>query len=264
MWTSNHPIRQWRGRRVWLIGASDGIGLALGRELLKQGASLVVSARRAEALSQEFPEPSVTKCPLDVTDPRSLQQTIRHLQQIEQLPDVVIWLVGQYEPSPLLELQPERAKAVLQVNLLSAYDALAAVLPIWQEALGQHRWPFRPHWVFFSSVAGYRGLPMAADYGASKAGLTYLAQVAHLELQPRGIDVSVVCPGFVQTRLTQKNQFEMPGLLSPDQAAQATLRGLASGAFEIHYPFRLSGFLKLLGLLPIGLYLRLVRRLTRA
>lgn len=268
--SSNTPIVDWAGRRVWLIGASDGIGLALGQLLLTKGASLVVSARRAEALAQHFPAPAVRKLPLDVNDSSAVGRAIEQLQAEDHLPDVVVWMVGQYEPTGLLELSPQTAKAVLQTNLLSAYDALAAVLPAWRHrlAVSNHAteepsryWP-RPHWVFVSSVAGYRGLPRAADYGASKAGLSHLAQVAHIELKPIGIDVSLVCPGFVSTRLTAKNPFKMPAVITPQQAAKSILKGLAKGRFEIHFPKRLSLLLKLLGLLPIGLYLRLIQAIN--
>lgn len=270
MLSSNAPIVDWSNRTVWLIGASDGIGLALGQLLQARGATLVVSARRAQALEEHFPDPSVLKLPLDVNDSGAMRQALRRLQAQSHLPDVVVWMVGQYEPTGLLELSPQTAKAVLQTNLLSAYDALAAVLPAWRHRLtdanqatqgSSQRWP-RPHWVFVSSVAGYRGLPRAADYGASKAGLSHLAQVAHIELKPVGIDVSLVCPGFVSTRLTAKNSFKMPAVITPEQAAGSILKGLAKGQFEIHFPKRLSLLLKLLGMLPIGLYLRLIQAIN--
>ena len=270
MLSSNAPIVDWSKRTVWLIGASDGIGLALGQLLRARGATLVVSARRAQALEEHFPDSAVVKLPLDVNDSGAVGQALRRLHAQSQLPDVVVWMVGQYEPTGLLELSPQTAKAVLQTNLLSAYDALAAVLPAWRQRLAdssqssqdahQH-WP-RPHWVFVSSVAGYRGLPRAADYGASKAGLSHLAQVAHIELKPLGIDVSLVCPGFVSTRLTAKNSFKMPAVITPERAARSILKGLAKGQFEIHFPKRLSLLLKLLGLLPIGLYLRLIQAIN--
>jgi NAD(P)-dependent dehydrogenase (short-subunit alcohol dehydrogenase family) len=270
MLSSNAPIVHWSNRTVWLIGASDGIGLALGQLLRAKGATLVVSARRAEALEERFPDPSVLKLPLDVNDSGAMGRALERLQDQSHLPDVVVWMVGQYEPTGLLELSPQAAKAVLQTNLLSAYDALAAVMPAWRHQLADSSqatqgssppWP-RPHWVFVSSVAGYRGLPRAADYGASKAGLSYLAQVAHIELKPVGIDVSLVCPGFVSTRLTAKNSFKMPAVITPEQAAKSILKGLAKGQFEIHFPKRLSLLLKLLGLLPLGLYLRLIQAIN--
>jgi short-subunit dehydrogenase len=108
-------------------------------------------------------------------------------------------------------------------------------------------------------VAGYRGLPQAAAYGASKAALTYLAEVSYLELRSKAIAVSVVQPGFVQTRLTEKNDFTMPAIITPEAAASATLRGLARGQFEIHYPRRFTWWLKLLRLLPYRLYFQLMR-----
>jgi len=197
-----------------LIGASDGIGLALGQLLQARGARLIVSARRSALLQERFPAQEVTKQPLDVNEPMAVTRAMQNLMELGLVPDVVIWMVGQYEPSPLIDFDPQKAKSVIQTNLLAAYDGLAGVLPEWLKPKGpaaSNQQP-RPHWVFVSSVAGYRGLPMAADYGASKAGLSYLAQVAHMELKPKGIDVSLVCPGFVATRLTAKNSFAMPAV----------------------------------------------------
>ena len=114
-----------------------------------------------------------------------------------------------------------------------------------------------------SSVAGYRGLPLAMAYGAGKAALNQLAEINYLELRPRGIGVSLVLPGFVKTRLTAQNDFAMPALLSPEDAARYTLNGLAKGDFEIHYPRRFTLILKLLRCLPYGLYFRLVGRLRQ-
>ena len=136
MLSSNTPIVDWSGRRVWLIGASDGIGLALGQLLLTKGASLVVSARREEALAQRFPAPAVRKLPLDVNDSSAVGRAIEQLQAEDRLPDVVVWMVGQYEPTGLLELSPQTAKAVLQTNLLSADSRLvwSTALAVWGDS----------------------------------------------------------------------------------------------------------------------------------
>ena len=113
--------------------------------------------------------------------------------------------------------------------------------------------------MWFSSLAAYRGLPNASDYGASRAAISHLAQCAHIELKASNIDVSLVSPGFVDTRLTQKNDFKMPLLMTPERAAQLTLRGLKKGQFETHFPKRISLIFKLLSIIPIGLYLKLMR-----
>ena len=132
------------------------------------------------------------------------------------------------------------------------------MLTLWKSSPAQPR-----HWSWVSSVAGYRGLPQAAAYGASKAALTYLAETNYLELKRQGIAVSVVCPGFVQTRLTEINDFKMPAMISPDEAAALTLKGLARGEFEIHYPKRFTRWLKLLRLLPYRIYFALVSKTVK-
>jgi short-subunit dehydrogenase len=144
--------------------------------------------------------------------------------------------------------------------VLSAYHAQALLVAQWQTQAANGEASVRPHWVLVSSVAGYSGLPKAAAYGASKAALTYLAETSYLELQRLGISVSVVNPGFVETRLTKKNSFKMPAIITPDEAARHILSGLSKGEFEIHFPKRFTRWLKLLRLLPYGLYFRIMRR----
>jgi short-subunit dehydrogenase len=120
----------------------------------------------------------------------------------------------------------------------------------------------RGHVAIVASVAGYGGLPTAAAYGPTKAALINLAETLYLDLSPRGIGVWIVNPGFVRTPLTDRNEFPMPALISADEAATHIVEGLASGRFEIHFPKRFTRWLRLLRLLPYGLYFRLVRRFT--
>ena len=116
---------------------------------------------------------------------------------------------------------------------------------------------------FVASVAGYRGLPKAAAYGPTKAALINFAETLHLDLAPRGLSVFLINPGFVATPMTAANDFEMPALISPQQAAEEIIAGFARGSFEIHFPRRFTYWLKLMRLLPYGLYFALVRRFTR-
>lgn len=256
----NEPIRNWADRTVWLVGGSEGIGLALGRELLAKGARLVVSARRADRLVEAFPESNVYKLACDVAATESLREACTTLAKEKLIPDVVFWVAGVYSPMQSHDFNPNEAETTLRINLLSCYYGLHEVLKLWKENPSTHR---KPHWAWVSSVAGYRGLPLAMAYGASKAALNQLAEINYLELRPRGIGVSLVLPGFVKTRLTDQNDFEMPALLSPEDAAQFILNGLAEGAFEIHFPRRFTLFLKLLRCLPYGLYFRLIGRLRQ-
>ncbi|NBT34335.1 MAG: SDR family NAD(P)-dependent oxidoreductase [Betaproteobacteria bacterium] len=259
----NHPITDWKGRTVWVLGASTGIGAALGRALDEKGAHLIASGRHLNTLESAFPNPRVKKVVLDITDPQGVARALDGLTRDGCLPDCVIWVAGDYSPQPITAprgFDPVRARQVLETNLVCIYDGLAAILSHWLPL--SPRAPAAPpfHICLFSSVAGYRGLPKALAYSASKAGLNALAETAHVELKPLGVDVSIVCPGFVKTRLTDGNDFEMPALITAEQAARFTFKGLARGEFEVHYPKRFSLFMKLLGLLPAAIYLRLIAK----
>ncbi|MEY3632540.1 MAG: SDR family NAD(P)-dependent oxidoreductase [Betaproteobacteria bacterium] len=251
--SANPKITDWSGRIVWVVGASSGIGRALAETLSAQGARVIASARRSEPLLSL--KPASARClTLDVGRATDLQAAIKTLQEEHLLPDVVFWVAGVYHPMACEALELDGVRETFEINTLAAYVGLKHMLQAWAQTPGQPR-----HWSWVSSVAGYRGLPQAAAYGASKAALTYLAEVSYLELRSKAIAVSVVQPGFVQTRLTEKNDFTMPAIITPEAAASATLRGLARGQFEIHYPRRFTLWLKLLRLLPYRLYFRLMR-----
>jgi len=147
----------------------------------------------------------------------------------------------------------DAVEQVVAINFNGAMRLAATVLPDLQAGGGI---------AFVASVAGYRGLPKALAYGPGKAALIHFAECLHLDLAPQGIGVWLINPGFVATRLTARNDFAMPALLSPEQAALATVDGLKAGKFEIHYPKRFTRVMKLLALLPYGLYFPLVRRMT--
>lgn len=253
----NPKLTDWRGKRVWIIGASTGIGEALARSLAGQGARLVLSARgaqRLEALAESLPGSAAL--PLDLSDSAGLSAAARQASELLGGLDMVVFNAGTYQPLRAWELTPENIRATLNLNLLGVMDGVAAVLP-GMLAAGQG------HLVIVGSVAGYRGLPKAAVYGPSKAALINFAESIYMDLAPRGIAVSLVNPGFVATPLTAQNDFKMPALITAEQAASAILKGLARGEFEIHFPKRFSCFLKLLRLLPARLYFALIARTAR-
>lgn len=253
----NPRIADWRARRVWVIGASSGIGAALADELLSAGAQVILSARRAEPMHMLAAErPGAQVETLDVTDPAAWRAAWSRLEAAGALPDLVVFCAADYRPQTCLDLHADETRGLLDTNLLGVYHGLEVVLPA---LAGQGRGGV----ALIASVAGYVGLPGAAVYGPGKAALINLAEILYAELKPHGVAVYLINPGFVATPLTAKNDFSMPALLTPRQAARDIMRGLARGAFEIHFPLRFTLWLKLLRLLPYRLRLPLLARLAR-
>lgn len=258
----NPPLAEWQGLRVWLVGASSGIGAATAAALQARGAQVLVSARSASALDAFVAQHAVADgsrltpqaWPLDVTDAQAVTRTAQAILQQGPL-DLVLYCAGHYREMRATALDVTDLKRHLDINYTGALHVLDAVLPS-LIARG------RGHVSLISSVAGFRGLPKSLAYGPTKAALTNLAETLYLDLEPLGVGVSVVHPGFVQTPLTAQNEFTMPALITPDQAAQAMVAGWAGGAFDIHYPKRFTRWMKLLRLLPYRLYFPAVRRFT--
>lgn len=254
----NPPIAHWTDRRVWVVGASTGIGAALARALLERGARVAVSARRPEPLDElvaAAPPGRALALALDVTDALSVADAHRALITAWGRLDVVLVVAGSYKPMRAWEFDLHAARALVDVNVNGVLNVLAAALP---HLIASNE----GHIGIIASVAGYSGLPQALIYGPTKAALLNLAEVLYLDLAPKGIGVHVVCPGFVKTPLTDRNEFHMPALISPEEAADRTLRGFERGEFETHYPKRFTRWLKILRLLPYSLYFPLIRRIT--
>lgn len=254
----NPRIVDWRGQVAWIVGASSGIGRATASHLHAAGARVLVSARNAAALDQFVAaHPGSIALPLDVSDRQAIDASLRELLARHGRLDLALYCAAHYRAMRAADFDLADLLRHLQVNYVGALHMVEAVLP--QLSLQRHG-----HVSLVASVAGYRGLPHSLAYGPTKAALQHLAETLYLDLHPSGIGVSVVNPGFVATPLTAANAFEMPALLTPDQAAGHMLRGWASGRFEIHFPKRFTLWLKLLRLLPHGAYFAAVRRATGA
>lgn len=249
----NPKITDWHKRRVWLLGASTGIGAALARELARRGARLALSSRSAEALA-ELDMADALLLPCDATDETSLRDAhTRLLAQWDHI-DLAIYMAGDYQPMRAENFVLASAERVIEINFNGAMRFASVNLPHLQAGTGI---------AFVASVAGYRGLPKALCYGPGKAALIHFAECLYIDLAPRNIGVWCINPGFVKTRLTDKNEFAMPALLTPEQAAQAIVKGFAAGAFEISFPTRFILVMKLLSLLPYRIYFWLVRQFIR-
>lgn len=252
----NRPIVEWLGQRVWIVGASTGIGAAFARALIERGAKVALSARTEAKLREVAGDAANTRVlPLDVSDAEGLAAAYGALKAEWGGIDLVVFMAGTYFPVRAWELDAAKAKQLMDTNLLGVFYGLAAVLPDMVERGGGAV-------AIVSSVAGYRGLPKSLLYGPSKAALINLAETLYIDCAPRGVGVFVVNPGFVKTPLTAQNDFEMPNLITAEEAADAMLAGFARGEFEIDFPKAFTRKLKALRLLPFGLYQKLIRRST--
>lgn len=256
----NPPIVDWTGRIVWLVGASSGIGLAVAKALHARGARVIVSARSDTVLANFVSTHAGAEAiPLDVVDRAQVQAAADTLRQRHGRLDMVMFAAGIYQPMRATEFDLDAALNHHQVNVMGALHLLGAVLPTLRaQAAAQQP----AHFSLVASVAGYRALPKALAYGPTKAALIHLAQSLHFDLAPSRVGVSVVNPGFVRTPLTAGNDFRMPALIEPDDAARAIIAGWARGDFEIHFPRRFTWLLKALRWLPTGPYEALVHRAT--
>ena len=255
----NPPITDWRGKRVWLIGASSGIGLAVAGLLHARGARVCVSARQ-QGLLDAFVQghPGSQALALDVIDAEATAVAARQLLDGAPL-DLVCYCAGHYRPMSADALDLPELLQHHRVNVVGALNVLAAVVPALLQAARAGR---TPHLSLIASVAGWRGLPQSLAYGPTKAALINLAENLFLDLRPRGVGVSLINPGFVDTPLTAQNTFPMPALITPEQAAVAIVRGWERGGFELHFPRRFTGVLKLMRCLPYRWYFALVHRIT--
>jgi short-subunit dehydrogenase len=253
----NPPIRHWQAQRIWIIGASSGIGAALAQQLLAAGASVVLSARNDTALLEVAAgHPNATVVPMDASDPAAWADARSSLDAAGYQPDLLLFCAADYRPEHSWELQAGQVSQTLATNLASVYYGLETVLP---GMMARHGGGI----ALVASVAGYIGLPGACVYGPGKAAMINLAELLYAELRQHGIAVYLINPGFVATRLTAKNDFNMPALLTAGQAAQRIVSGLERGRFEIHFPYRFTLWIKLLQLLPYRLSLPLLQRLNR-
>lgn len=248
-------------QRIWLTGATSGIGRALAEYLLDQGHRVALSARDPEALSELAKAyPSALTLPLDVSDRQAVLAAGRRLEASFGALDLVILNAGTCEYLDARHFDVELVERVFAPNFFGAVYGIEAALPLLRAARAEGRQPLL---AATSSAAAYLPLPRAEAYGASKAALSHFLESLRLDLAGEGIDVSVIHPGFVKTPLTDRNDFAMPMRVTVDEAATAILDGLARRRLDIHFPRRFTLLVRLAGILPPGLRHRLGLRMTR-
>ena len=252
-------IEHFSGKRVWVIGASSGIGEACAKALLLKGAKVALSSRRAERLNQialNGINDQALVIPLDVTDDAQLQNGYQTILIAWGGIDLLLFVSGMYVPLRADNFDIQVAEKTIDANLLGPMGAVALVLPEMLKAKFGHI-------AIVGSVAGYSGLPKALAYGPSKAAIINFCENLYYDLLPTGVSVHMISPGFVATEATAQNDFEMPALISAEEAAQEILTGIQKGEFDIHFPKRFSRFLKFLRILPYPMYFWIVRRFVK-
>ncbi|QDL91664.1 SDR family NAD(P)-dependent oxidoreductase [Paroceanicella profunda] len=238
---------------VWITGASSGIGAALAGLMAGRSDRLAISARSGAALGEiAAAAPGMLACPLDVTDRGAVAACVAALEADGPI-DLAVLNAGTWALMESADLDASALRRGMEVNYLGVVNALEALLPhMLARGAG--------HIAITASVAGYRGLPKSVAYGPTKAALINLAETLRCELAPRGITVTVICPGFVDTPMTRDNPFPMPSIVSAQDAAREILRGLERKAWKIAFPRGFARVMALLRVMPDALYFHAIRR----
>lgn len=241
-------MRDWAGKRYWLVGASEGLGEALAHQLSSVGAEVIVSARSADRLAEVVAAvPGRARAvPMDISDMDSVRAAAAEVGEV----DGVVLLAGVYWPMAAQDWQAEQAVAMADINFTGFLRVLGEVVPqmVARDA---------GHIVLTASIAAFRGLPATIGYSASKAAVLSLAESMYADLRETGIDVQVANPGFIRTQMTDKNQFRMPFIMEPDTAAREMFDLMNSDGFSKSYPRPMSWVFRLARFLPDALYYRL-------
>jgi short-subunit dehydrogenase len=244
-------------RIAWITGASTGIGHALALRMAGDGWKIAASARSAETLKTMAMESDgkIAAHPVDVVDADGMAEVAATVWREEGPIDLAVFAAGLHLPLDAAAFDIDPFRRLIEINFMGVVHGLAGVVPkMVERGTG--------HIAVVSSVAGYRGLPTAAAYGATKAALNNMTEALKFDLEPKGIKVQLVCPGFVRTPLTDQNPFPMPFLMEPEDAAEAFYRGLQGTAFEINFPKTFTTIMKQMRKLPHGLYMAAMRRAT--
>ncbi|MFN3955507.1 MAG: SDR family NAD(P)-dependent oxidoreductase [Pararhodobacter sp.] len=241
-------MRNWAGKRYWLVGASEGLGRALAQHMSRAGVELVLSARsreRLDDLAAGLPGRALV-VPVDVRDGAAVQEAAHAAGAV----DGVVYLAAAYWPQTARNWDAAQVEAMCDINFTGAARVMGAVMP-GMVARGTG------HLVLIGSLAGFRGLPGAIGYGASKAGLMHLAESMQADLRGSGIEVQLVNPGFIRSRLTAKNEFTMPFIMNPADAAAETFDHMGTAHFRKSFPMLFSWVFRLGRFLPDWAWLRL-------
>ena len=244
-------------KKIWITGASSGIGKALAEKFATEGWKVAASARRKEILNEMSNHENIFSYPLDVTNQDQINASFKKIIEDFKGLDLCVFSSGTYDPKLEQGINIKQNKFVMETNFFGVLYSINAVESYFKEKKGGHI-------SIVSSIAAYRGLPNSSGYGPSKAALTNLAESLYFDFKKHNVRISLVSPGFIKTPLTDKNEFPMPFIKSPEFAANKMFNGLTkSKDFEIHFPKQLTLLLKFLRILPYKIYLFLIDKTVK-
>ena len=239
-------------KKIWITGASSGIGKALAEKFSAEGWKVAASARRKEILDKMSEHENIFSYPLDVTNQDQIKNSFEKIIEDLNGLDLCVFSSGTYDPKLEQEINVEQNKFVMETNFFGVLYCIKTVENYFKNKKDGHI-------SIVSSIAAYRGLPNSSGYGPSKAALTNLTESLYFDFKKYNVRISLVSPGFIKTPLTDKNEFPMPFIKSPEFAAEKMFNGLTkTKAFEIHFPKALTILLKILRVLPYKIYLFLI------
>ena len=242
-------------KNIWITGASSGIGKALAIKFANEGWQVAASARR-ESLLKELSNQytNIQSFPLDVTDSDKCKSVFKDILEKFENIEICVFGTGIHDPKSEKKFNLEKIKKIMEVNFFGTMNSINSVYDYFgQRKVGQIS--------IISSVAGYRGLPAAGAYCASKSALTSFAESLHFEMKRKNVRVSLISPGFIKTPMTDQNDFPMPMIKSPEFAADQIYNGLIKkSGFEIHFPKVFTFFMKFLRILPSSIYFRFLEK----
>ena len=244
-------------KKIWVTGASTGIGRAVAEKFSKEGWRVAISARREELLKNIAQDNNIFDYPLDVTNEKKVDEVFKKILEDFKSIDLCIFNAGTYEPKLEKEISKEQIRKTMEVNFFGVVNCIKAVEKYFKNKKNGHI-------SIVSSIAGYRGLPNSSGYGPSKAAASNLAESLYFDFKKDNVKISLISPGFIKTPMTDKNEFRMPFIKSPEFAAEKIYNGLVkSNAFEITFPKQLTMLFKLFKILPNRIYLFLISKLVK-
>ena len=245
-------------KTIWITGGSTGIGKALAIKFANEGWNVAISARREQLLEEISNEyENISSFPLDVTNKLNCNEVFNQIINKFQNIDICFFSTGTWDPKKEKGIDVEQIENVFKVNFFGTLNSIKAVEEYFKNKKDGTI-------TIVSSIAGYRGLPNSTGYGPSKSALNNLAESLYFDFGRSNVRVCLVSPGFIKTPMTDKNDFKMPFLKTPEYAAEKIYDGLVNkNSFEIHFPKSLTMILKILSFLPNKIYFGLIGKLTK-